>query len=98
MFGQFIILLLIGALSNGYRVLNADMSKLLRKKLVVMFAFAAAIAKMTEIFLMNARRVEFVQITMISNACFLITPVAVAFSINKLMKRLDLVEEYIILL
>ena len=65
MFGQFTILLLLGALSNGYRILNADMSKLLRKSNVLVFAFIAAITKMVEVFLLNAQRVEFVQITLI---------------------------------
>ena len=96
MFTQFTILLLIGALTSGYRVLTAELSRSVRKKKVLVFAFVAAFCKMAEIILCNTLTIE--SIILLSTVCSLITPVAVAFLINQLMKRLDLVEEYIILL
>lgn len=69
---------------------------MLRKRVILVFAFIGTFVKMLQMFLYDVADIKY--IILIEANCLLITPMAVAFLLHKLLKRIELVEEYLILL
>ena len=89
------MLILLQALSNGFRIMSKDFSKNFRRRYYLIPAFTLAVVRISELYLSDQ---QFNFIIFLESITVLLTPMAICLFMYNNLQQLDWAEEYLILL
>ena len=96
MFAQFMMLILLQALSNGYRIMTKSMWKNFRSRYFLVPACSAVGVRILQLHFNT--HLSFAHMIFLESVALLLTPGAIILFLYNNLQQLDWAEEYLILL